>query len=143
MLIGPDGGGEPALVTDAHGKVSGQGFGSKGMGDLGPPVQGLTKAPGPIGDLPAFLKIGPLPMGMDAAIEHIETRDREPGWAGPSPVGIHRQIGRVRGRFGAGHRHAENRIGPQAAFVVGSIRSDYCVVYGFPVPGVRILEIRP
>ena len=56
-------------------------------------------------------------LGVLAAVEDVEHRDRQDPGADAAEVAVERQVVRRRRRVGAGERHAEDRVGPERALV--------------------------
>ena len=99
-------GGEPVVVEDRAQRSE----------DLGPGAQGLAVGRHPDGHDHELLEVGRV-LGVLAAVEDVEHRDRQRPRPRPADVAVERQVVGGRRRVGAGQRDAEDGVRAQAALV--------------------------
>ena len=76
-------------------------------------------------------------VGVRAAVEHVHERHRQHVRVGAADVAVQRELGLVGRRLRRGERHAEDRVGAEAALVVGAVEGDELVVEEALVGGVE------
>ena len=127
FLVALEVGGEAALVADAGGVVAFVQDALQGVEGLGPIAQGLGEVGRPDGHDHEFLEIDAV-VGMFAAVEDVHHGHGQPHGPGAAQVGVQRQFGGRRRRPGDGHRHAQDRIGPQLALGGRAVQVDHQAV---------------
>ena len=136
FLIGLEVRGETALVTDAGAVPAIMEDALEGVKRLDAHADGFAKRRGTVGSDLELLEVQRV-VGMAAAVEDIQARNREDGGVGAAEGAVERQsASRSAGPCG-GHRHAEDRVRPESRFVGASVHGDHPAIQGVLVRGVH------
>src|SRR3954463_4427555 len=119
--------GKAALVADICVEASLPQIRLQGVQDLRPIAQALGKGGRANRQDHEFLEVDRI-VGVHAAIDDVHHRHRQETRGGAADVTVQRHVERVRGRLGAGERHAEDGGGAQPALVRRAVEVDHDLV---------------
>ena len=95
--------------------------------DLGGHAESLPESLGPHGHDHEFLDVHVV-VGVLAAVDDIGHRHRDVVGDDAADVPVEGKLHGLRGRLGAGERHAEDRVGAEGALVFRPVQGDHLVV---------------